>query len=260
VTVSDRFDTHVTFDEADLAAAGMSTRRGGNPGQLLAADGAIVSRINVKVEKHVGKQRTLSGLSLGAIGGDGWGGGDVDVRTSEVETVTRAMTVQTDFKLLDTANNQVWEQYSPRPYQSTDRTKASPIFGSSRTEAELTPQDQIIATLVEKAAEEFVSKLMPVRIQIDAVVESSGNADCVQGVRMLRAEAYQDAISLFQSALAANPSDHQAAYGAGVAAEAAGDFNRALAFYQQACAGKDDADYREARDRVKTYGGRVRGA
>ncbi|MCH9019806.1 MAG: hypothetical protein IIA73_05535 [Proteobacteria bacterium] len=60
------------------------------------------------------------------------------------------MTVQTDFRLIDTADNRVWEQHSPRPFRSTDRTKASPIFGSSSTEADLTPQDAIIATLVER--------------------------------------------------------------------------------------------------------------
>ena len=69
VTVSDRRDTQVTFDEADLAAAGMSTKRGGSGGELLAAQGAILSNINVKVEKHIGKQRTISGIDIGMFKG-----------------------------------------------------------------------------------------------------------------------------------------------------------------------------------------------
>ena len=258
ITVSDRRDTQVTFDEADLAASGMSTRAGGSGGKLLAVDGIILSKIDVKVEKHIGKQRTLAGLSLAGFGGHGWGGGSTDIRTEEVETVTRSMTVQTDFRLIDTADNRVWEQHSPRPFQSTDRTKASPIFGSSSTEADLTPQDAIIATLVDKAAREFVSRLMPCRIEVDAEVVSSGNANCVQGVRMLRAEAFRDAVAFFEAAMREDSNDHQAAFGAGIASEASGQYDAALSFYKRACAGRASADYREARDRMKTYGSRVR--
>jgi len=54
VEVTDRRDTQIMFDEADLAAAGMS-KGGGQGGQLDAAQGAILSNINVKVEKHIGK-------------------------------------------------------------------------------------------------------------------------------------------------------------------------------------------------------------
>ncbi len=257
IMVSDRRDTQVTFDEADLAAAGMSTRAGGGGGKLLAADGVILSKIDVKIEKHIGKQRTLAGLSLSGWGGHGWGGGSTDIRTKEVDTVTRSMIVQTDFRLIDTGNNMVWEQHTPRAYQSTDRTKASPIFGSSATEAELTPQDEIIATLVERGAREFVSKLMRCRIVVDAELISSGNGNCVQGVKLVRAEAYDDAVSFFEAAMRENLDDHQAAFGAGVASEAMGRYDAALRFYQRACAGRDDPDYREARDRIKTYGQRV---
>ena len=259
VTVSDRRDTQVTFDEADLAAAGMSTATGGSGGQLLAAQGAILSNINVKVEKHVGKQRTLSGLDLAGWGSRWWGGGRADIDTEEVETVTRNMTVQTEFKLVDTANNKVWDHHSPRTFTATDRTKASPIFGSSATEAELTPQDRIIATLVEQGAREFISRLMPCRIDADAVVMSSNNKNCAEGVRMLRGEMYDQALSVFKAALADDGNDHRAAFGAGVACEASGRYDEALRFFQRACAGADMAKYREARDRMKTYGHRVRG-
>ena len=258
VVVSDRRDTQVTFDEADLAAAGMSTAQGGSGGQLLAAQGAILSNINVKVEKHVGKQRTLSGISLWGGGGHGWGHGGGDVQTREVETVSRNITAQTEFKLVDTANNKIWEHYAPKTYRATDKTKASPIFGSSQTEAELTPQDRIIATLVEQGAREFISRLMPCRMDIDVEVVSSGNDNCKQGVRMLRAEEYDTAVTMFESAWSAKSSDHLAAYGAGVACEASGRHEDALKWYKRALMGSDKRTYREARDRVKEYGSRVR--
>jgi len=258
VVVSDRRDTQVTFDEADLAAAGMSTAQGGSGGQLLAAQGAILSNINVKVEKHVGKQRTLSGISLWGGGGHGWGHGGGDVQTREVETVSRNITAQTEFKLVDTANNKIWEHYSPKTYRATDKTKASPIFGSSQTEAELTPQDKIIATLVEQGAREFISRLMPCRMDIEVEVVSSGNDNCKQGVRMLRAEEYDTAVEMFEAAWNAKSSDHLAAYGAGIACEASGRHEDALKWYKRALVGSDNATYREARDRVKEYGSRVR--
>lgn len=258
INVVDRRDTQVTFDEADLAAAGMSTRSGGGGGQLMAAEAAILSNINVKVETHVGKQRTLAGLDLSGFGGRRQGGGSVGVDTTEVDTVTRSMTVQTEFKLVDAGNNRVWEHYSPRPYQGTDRTKASPIFGSSQTSAELTPEDEIVAELVERASREFVSRLMPCRIDVEAEVWSSGNANCVSGVKMLRGELYDQALAFFQAAIGENPDDHQAAYGAGVACEAVGRFDQATKYYQMACAGAESREYREARERVKTYGHRVR--
>lgn len=264
VTVSDRRDTQVTFDEADLEAAGMSTKRGGSGGKLLAAQGAILSNINVKVEKHIGRQRTISGIDIGAFKGrDYYGrrtrGGHGAIETQEIETVTRTMTVQIDFRLIDTSNNQVWVQSEPVTYTGTDRTRASAFFGSSRTEAELTPQDRIILGLVERAARQFVSRIMPCRIDVRAVVVSSGHADCIEGTRLLRGELYDEAVFRFQAALAADSSDHRAAYGAGVACEASGRYDDALRYYRRANAGADREDYREALDRVKNYGHRVRG-
>ncbi len=257
VTVTERRDAKAVFDEGDMKAAGMATGKGGDT-KLIGAEGLLLSNINVKVEKHVGKQRTLSGLDIAGFGGHRSGGGRVNAETEEVETVTRNMTVQTEFKLVDSANGRVWEHFSPKTYSATDRTKASPIFGSSKTEAELTPQDQIIGSLVERGAREFVSQLMPCRIDVETEVESSGNKNCVEGVKLLRAEAYREAISAFQAAMADNPDDHRAAYGAGVACEATGQFEAGLKYYNKACAGENNRTYADARDRMKTYGSRIR--
>lgn len=257
VLVSDRRDSQVTFDEADLAAAGMSTAKGGRGGKLRAVEGIILSNINVKVEKHVGRQRTLSGVDISGFFHRGYRGGRANIETSEVETVTRNLTVQTDFKLLNTSDNQVWDQHS-RTFTVTDRTRASAIFGSSQTEASLTPQDRIINALVERGAREFISRLMPCRIEVQANVTSSSNADCVRGVKLLRAESYEGALSHFRAALADNPGDHRAAYGAGVACEASGRYDDALRYYKRALAEEGDREYADARDRLKMYGYRAR--
>ncbi|MGD2111479.1 MAG: tetratricopeptide repeat protein [Phycisphaerae bacterium] len=259
VTVVERRDAKVVWDEADLAAAGMSTGSARGGGQVLATQGTLLSNINVKVETHKGKQRTLSGLDIFGGGGHGWGWGGTNIDTTEVETVTRNMTVQTEFKLIDTANGKVWAHHSPKTYSATDRTKASPIFGSSRTEAELTPRDEIIATLVEQGAREFISQLMPCRIDVQAHVRSSGNAECIQGVKMLRGEMYDTALGMFKSALGADPGDDRAAYGAGVACEVMGQYDDAIRYYKRACAERGDREYRNALDRMKAYATRIRG-
>jgi hypothetical protein len=59
-------------------------------------------------------------------------------------------------------------------------------------------------------------------------------------------------------ALSEKPNDHRAAYGAGVACEASGDYEGALHYYKRAYAGQADPTYREARDRLKAYGARAR--
>lgn len=258
VRVSDRRDTQITFDEADLAAAGMSTGDPSRGGQLEAVQGVILSNVNVTVEERIGKQRTITGIDLGAFDSRYGRGGHGAVQTGEVETVSRHMTVQTSFKLVDAANNNVWEYYQPPMYSATEATKASPIFGSSATAAELPREDKIIASLVQRGAQAFVSRLMPCRITWLAEVESSLNGRCAEGVRMLRGQAYAAALGHFRAALSESPSDDRAAFGAGVACEASGQYQEALGYYRQACAGRDSADYRDARDRMSAYADRIR--
>ena len=122
----------------------------------------------------------------------------------------------------------------------------------------LTPQDVIIAALVEKGAREFIGRLMPCRIEVEAEVISSPNKNCIQGVKLLRAEDIDDALARFEAAWGYNHDDHRAAYGAGVAAEAGGRYDLALKFYKRACAGMNNRIYTAARDRMKQYGHRVR--
>ena len=77
--------------------------------------------------------------------------------------MTRTMTVHSSFKLIDSHTSKEWES-SVSTHQGTDETRVSPFFGSSKTEADLTPRDRIIGTLVEQAAQDFIEKLVPRRI------------------------------------------------------------------------------------------------
>jgi len=258
VRISDRRDTDATFDEADLSAAGMSTRKGGGSGgKILAAQGTIRCTVNTKIENIKGKHRTISGLSGHGYGGHGWGGGGGSISTEEVETITRNMTVQADCRLIDTANNEIWEQLPPKMFQRTDEEDSGFFFGSSKTEADLESSDAIIGSLVQDAVREFLSRIMKIRIEVTETLESSGNENCITGVKMLRAEMFEEALANFKLAIAEDADDHEAAFGAGIACEATGRFDEALKYYKLACVGDDNPKYARCRDRVKTYGARA---
>jgi hypothetical protein len=257
IRVEERTNLEPIFEEQDLVDAGLATRRGDV--SLGGVEGFILSNINVKVDTKRGKQRTVSGLDIAAIAGGNWGGGRTNIETEEVETVTRNLTVQTSFKLVDASTGQVWHQLSPSPFQSTERTEASPFFGSSQTEAELTPTDRIIGTLVERGARRFVSQLMKTKISVMTEIASSSNESCMQGVRMLRVGDWGTALMAFQVALQESGKDHAAAFGAGLASEAMGKFDQAERYYRQAGAIRGNREYLEALERVRAYGARAQG-
>ncbi len=246
--IADRRETKKVFDEADMAAAGLINSGGnlGAPAKVLGVEAFVLSKVNIKVEKHSGRKRTIDGMS--ALSGWRYGGGSVS--TSEVETVTRNMTVQTEFKLTDAKTGEVWFHWMPKTYRATEKTKASPFFGSSKTEAELTPRDQIVGTLVERGARDFVSLFLPCQVEYEVEVKCSGNEACTQGVKLLNADMYDDALAQFNMALREDPEDHRAAFGAGVSCEVLGRFSQALDHYKKACYLKARPEYIEAKKRM----------
>ena len=258
--VADRAETKKVFTEADLAAAGMIESPGqlGASAKLLGVQAFILSKINVKVEKHRGKKRTIDALSMFGGGGRGRGHGGGSVDSTEVETVARNMTVQTEFKLTDAATGEIWVHWMPKTYRATEKTKASPFFGSSQTEAELTPRDQIIGTLVERGARDFVSLFLPCTVEHEIEVKSSGNEACVQGVKLMNGDMYTEALEQFRLALVEDPEDHRAAFAAGVACEATGRYKEALAYYRKACVFKAEPEYLAAKKRMTENIGRIR--
>jgi len=249
--VADRKHTSSVMKEADLAAAGLvASAKPGAVAKLLDVQGLVMTEINVKVEKHKGKGRTVDYMSLWGGGGHGWGHGGGSVDSTEVDKESRHITVQTDFKLVDAATEENLAVHSPRPYRQTDKMKVSPFFGSAKTEADMTPRDAIIGEAVELGARQFIAKLIPCAVTYLAEVESSGQENCVEGVKLLRAEMHAEAAEQFKLALAEDPSDHRAAYAAGLACEATGRYSEALEYYKKACYVKNQPEYIEARKRL----------
>ncbi len=257
--VVDRKHTGTVMKEHDMAAAGLSDApQTMAMAKLLNVQGMIMTEINVKVETHKGKGRTISSLGAWGHGGHGWGGGGGRVGSEEAETVSRNITVQTDFKLVDTANSKNWTTHSPKPYRASDKTKVSPFFGSSKTEATLTPRDEIIGAAVETGARQFVSKLIPCAVRYEVEVKSSSQENCVQGVKYLRGDMFTEALGQFKLALADDPEDHQAAFAAGVCCEAMSNFDKALNYYKRALVAKNVPEYIEAKKRMAENKDRIR--
>ena len=256
--LADRKHTASVMQESDLAAAGMvASETPGKLAQVLGVQGLVMAEINVKVEKHKGKGTTISGLWGGGGGGHGCGSGHGGVNTREVEKESRHITVQTDFKLVDAATSENWATHTSS-YRQTDKTKVSPFFGSAKTEEAMTPRDEIIGAAVENGARQFIAMLIPCTVRHEIELKSSGQENCANGVRALRADMPEDAVQQFKLALAENPEDHKAAYAAGVACEMGGRYKEALDYYKKACYLKNEDEYLQAKKRMADNIDRIR--
>ncbi|MBN1341707.1 MAG: tetratricopeptide repeat protein [Phycisphaerae bacterium] len=227
--VADRKNLKKVLAEKDMALVGMvDGSKAAEASKLLGVQGLILSSIKVKVEKHVGKARTITGASFSR-----WYYGSPNVGTEEVEKVSRNITVQCKFSLIDAATSKVLIDYVSPTLRKMDQTKPSPFYGSSQTEAELTPQDAIVGELVEKEVRKFIGQFLPVEVQDIVVVQASKNEACQAGVRFLAAGEFGEAINMFKQAIAeGQEGDPYATFGMGVAYEAKGELDKALEQYR----------------------------
>jgi hypothetical protein len=232
LTIADRENLKKVMAEKDMAMAGLvEGAKAAEAGKLLGVQGMIMSSINVKVEKHTGKGRTINYANLYAWSRGGGGAAD----SEEIEKVTRNITVQCKFRLVDAANGKVLLDHVSPTLRKMDKTKTSPFFGASKTEAELTPRDQIIGELVEKEVRRFIGEFLPIQIEETIEVRASKDNACMAGVRFLAAAEYDEASNMFKQAIASSKEgDRFATFGLGVACEAKGQLDEALKYYTQA--------------------------
>lgn len=188
-------------------------------------------------------------------------GGGFQMKTKDVEEISRHLTVQCSFALMDATTGQAIAQYSPPPYQKKDKASPNFLFGSSMSEADLDPVDHFIGELVERATQEFVGMLVPVRIDCKYELVGKGKPG-EAGIRALRADDYKTAIEQFQAELAKKPKEHETAFAMGVAYELAGDREQALECYRRAASMEGvDKDtlpvYLAAKERLTDHIGRI---
>jgi len=254
--IADRKNVAAVTQEKEAMRAGLvEMNKAQEAAKLIKVQGLIMGRCIIKVELHKGKSRTIS--NIGAFASRWSGGGHVG--TQESENVSRNVTVQVTFRLLDAANGKNWFTWTPdKPFMVSDRKKPGPFFGSSKTEADLSPRDRIIGQCVEEAVTEFLSYLIPINYEFELEIESSSNKDCAMGVKLIRGEEYEGALSSFKAALAEDPEDDRAAFDMGVVYERLGRLDEALAAYRKACVLKNEPEYVEARDRVGKFKDRIK--
>lgn len=190
------------------------------------------------------------------------GGAGITLKTREVEEISRSLTVQCSFSLIDATTGRALVQHSPPPYQKTDSASPDFLFGGMVNEADLDPVDHFIGELVERATQEFVGMLVPVRVEKTYELELSGKRG-EAAIRALRADDFDAALAQL-APLAGGKDDDEGdfSFAAGVVCELRGEYDKALAFYRQAAAAPDtDAKklprYLEAKQRLTQHIGRM---
>jgi tetratricopeptide (TPR) repeat protein len=227
----DREHLKLAMEEKDLAAAGV-TDSGDKVASapLQGATAVITSKITIKIDKQKGKGRTIS--DLGSWAG-GYGGGG-HVHSEEVDKESRNITVLCQFQLKDAASNEIIVSHVGQPMQHFTKSKTSPFFGGSKTEADMTPRDKIIGEMIDRQLRQFLVKFLPTEIQAVATVKPGKHEASIAGVRALVADDYEGALSNFKQAIAEDPNDHHSLFGAGVACEKLQKYGDALKYYKQA--------------------------
>lgn len=191
------------------------------------------------------------------FGGPGEGGfGGFGLKTREVEEISRSLTVQCSFSLVDANTGQAILQYSPPPYQKTDSSSPDFLFGGMVDDADLDPVDHFIGELVERATREFVGMMVPVPFEQTYNLTLSGKRG-EAAVRAIRADDYDTASRQLEAALR-DDDDGSISFALGVVSELKGDYAGALKWYRQACAAPDpDKDdlptYLAAKQRLTSH-------
>lgn len=182
------------------------------------------------------------------------------VGMKEVEEVSRRLTVQCSFTLVDAVTGQALLIYKPPAYQKLDKASPDFIFGGVQS-AKLDPVDHFIGELVERAVQEFVSLMVPTEVEYRYELLGKHKAG-EAGIRALRADDYEMAFAQFQKEATKYDDEPQPLFALGVISELMGRPEEALKFYRQAAASKDAEGeelqmYLAAKKRLDEHMGRI---
>lgn len=169
---------------------------------------------------------------------------DQGMPVREVEEISRHLSVQCSFALVDAVTGEILLQHAPPPAQKKDKASPNFFFGGMADESKLDPADHFIGELVERATVDFVGMLVPVQVEYSYELIGRGKKG-EAAIRALRGDDYAAAYELFQQELRSNPDKFETAFAVAVAAELAGRPEEALQLYRQAAQHKE-ADKEEA--------------
>jgi hypothetical protein len=173
LTVAKRRDTAKVLAEQDLKAAGLvDAGPAARAAKLLDVQALITSKLNIRVEVKKSKKTTFDITDIAGGGGHGWGAGAASITPREADEISRNMTLQCKFSMIDAATSEALFEYAPRPFRKMDQKKPGVLFGRSRGEADLDPVDMYIGELVERGVRDFVSMFLPTEIETAYTLES----------------------------------------------------------------------------------------
>lgn len=255
-------------------------------GKLLAVDGLIMSKINIHIAVRKSTKSEIDWISVLGGGGNrpirdprmrhGPGGpgnpyragpqrggqpGGFDIPKRQIEEISRQLTIQCSFSLVDAVTGESVVRFAPPVIQKADKAKPDFLFGRCIDESDLDPVDHFIGELVEHAARDFVGMLAPVRVEHSYLVIGRGK-EGERAVRALRADDFPKALSEFEAAHKDDPEEPDTVFALGVTCELMGDFEKALAYYREVAAMEDvDKDdlpvYLGAKDRLTAQMDRI---
>jgi|GEM_PF-6098803 len=202
--------------------------------------------VDIEAEKHVlvGTGQALAPESLAGLARAHL------PRTKAFRTIGRSITVRGTVTL-SRLNAQA--EYTYRLDETDwDEKKTNALWGSDRTEQDLSAQSKVISDIITKTARQFVGALLGADLDpVDETIKSSSNEYCKSGVLKLAANDWQEALADFEQAIREESSDDRAHFGAGLACEKMGRFEDACKHYSQAYSIDDEEDYYRSRERVK---------
>lgn len=164
--------------------------------------------------------------------------GGLTMATREVEEISRHLTVQCSFSLVDAVTGRTLLHYAPPAYQKTDSKSPDFLFGGMVDEADLDPVDHFIGELTERAAREFVSMLVPTPVEYTYELADSSSAG-EAAIRSLRGDDFETAMKHWQTAMRKDSDEGEYYFAAGLTAELMGEPQRALDLYRQALSAED---------------------
>ncbi len=228
--------------EKDLADAGLAEENKAlQLGKLSKAQAICFGKVVIDIQTVSGKAKTVSfkKTSSGLV-----------PKTEYKKRIKRTITVAATVKLVATATDKSILTFNKR-YSNTIDLKPSALLGSDASAADLSPEDDVIMTLITRIVDDFVAQLMPHEVHRRIPLAKVKSKSAKSAVKLARVGDYDEAISLLKDAIELKPQDHGAVYNLGVMYEVKNQLEKALKYYKRAYSIKDKDLYLTAILRVK---------
>lgn len=244
IDIVDRESVAAIMKEKDLADAGLAEpNKALELGKLAQAQAICYGRVAIDIDTVRGKEKTISFRKSG----------DRVVPVTEYkDRIKRTIQVAMSVKIVAVANGKSIVTFADTASHTVDH-KPGAFFGSDAQEADLEPEDEAIANLINSLVERFLGTIMPRQVTFRVRLAEVEYEAAEAVPRLIEMGETGQAIALLKEALAEYPDDDGAWFNLGVAYELQSDLKEAAAAYKQAYALEDDDDYLASYRRVQ-YG------